>query len=101
MGRHRFAKKEIKNQVIRADQLVAYIKEMDKSTSDGSFSNEAMLNSAKSFVAKNIPERSDYAKKYETILEQIKEVAAKNTFDEKICPRCGSRLVLQTLLAEL
>lgn len=108
----KFARKEIKNQVIRADQLVAYIKETDKTIADSSYSNDEMEKLAYFFLGKNIPTRSNYSKKYEEMLETVnnnssmnQKVIAENmqfmtmqTEDtsKNICPRCGSELILRT-----
>lgn len=66
----RYAPKVIKQQVIRADQLIAYIKAKDAGSKD-EMSNDYMLNLAKFYLEQNKPERSDYAKKYEEFLQDI------------------------------
>lgn len=116
----KFAKKEIKDQVIRADQLVAYIKEKDKEVSEFTYSGEEMRKLATFFLEKNISERSDYSRKYEEMLQAVavskaeenKTVMAEtvnveiinsdNCEDNKLeiknslkCPRCGAELVLR------
>lgn len=69
----RFAPKEIKNQVIRGDQLISYIKEQE--TVDGDFkrSSEEMLKLAEFFLEQNKPNKSDYAKKYEEIVAEVEK----------------------------
>lgn len=107
----KFAKKEVKRKVVRADQLVAYIKEKDRELNDYTFTIDEMKSLAEFFLKKNIPERSDYAKKYETLLEManaepveepklqdsVAEVPALEKPEQataaKICPRCGAELV--------
>ncbi len=67
----KYAKKEIKEQIVRADQLVQKIKEMDMQVKE-EISEKEMLEVANYFLEKNQPNRLDYAEKYERILKQIK-----------------------------
>lgn len=120
----RFAKKEIKDQVIRADQLVAYIKEKDREVTNYTYSGEEMCELAIFFLEKNIPTRSEYFHKYEQMLASI--CVSEETRDGKVdveesvgvetinndkceeninkleesqkCPRCGAELILRTAL---
>lgn len=89
----KFAKKDVKDQVIRADQLVKYIREKDKEVTDLMYSEEEMRKLATFFLEKNISERSDYSQKYENIISEINSVKEKT-----ICPLCGSELVLRTAI---
>ena len=112
----KYAKKEVKDQVIRSDQLVSYIKQKDKEITDFTYSEEEMRKLAIFFLEKNISERSDYSKKYEEMLQAL-DVLKKDdstaidvnisnndgcvdnkndATDSLICPRCGSELVLRT-----
>ena len=103
----RFAKKDVKNQVIRADALIKYIKETDKATLCD-LSNEEMLKLAEFFLKNNLPERSDYSLKYKELLEKYETEKVENnpsveveekkeikTSEEKVCPRCGEKMVLR------
>lgn len=112
----RFAKKEIKDQIIRADQLIAYIKEQDKKVHNAeAYSDDDMLKLANYFFSKNKMGHSDYAKKYEQLLQdvntetekqkaeekavKIEETLAKDGQDmntERVCPVCGAKLILRT-----
>ncbi len=69
----KFAKKEIKDQVIRADQLVEYIKKANAKAAEknSNTSVEEMLQLAKFFLEKNNPNRSDYARKYEEMVAMM------------------------------
>lgn len=69
----KYAQKEIKNQVIRADQLVEYIKKVDAESQETAFGSEQMLKLAQFFYEKNQQNKSDYAKKYEQMLECIEQ----------------------------
>ncbi len=65
------AKKEVKDQVLRADQLVAYIQDTDKASANTEISNDEMLKLAQFYLEQNIPQRSDYAKKYEEMAAEV------------------------------
>ena len=66
----KYAKKEVKEQIVRADQLVQKIKEMDKLV-DNFMSEKEMREVAEFFLERNQPSRLDYAEKYEELLKQI------------------------------
>ena len=67
----RYAKKEIKEQVIRADRLVSYIRETDKSSANMEMSSDEMLKLAQFYLGQNIPQRSDYTRKYEEMAAEV------------------------------
>ena len=69
----KYAPKEIKEKIVRADQLISKIKEWDEKIKDVEFSQKNMHEVAMSILEKNIEERSDYAKKYAEILQKIEE----------------------------
>ncbi len=103
----RYAKKEIKNQVIRADQLAEYIRTTDRS-SGASFSEKEMENVATFFRNNHRENATDYTAKYRDAVAQ--DLAAEQetetqkpveqpseppveapAAEEKIlCPRCGA-----------
>lgn len=66
----KYAKKEVKEQIVRADQLIQRIKEMDKQIKE-SMTEKEMLDVANFFLERNQESRLDYAQKYEKILEKI------------------------------
>lgn len=117
----RYAKKEIKEQVIRADQLINLIRNTNAETSLLSrLSKSDMQSIAQSLLAMNIEERKDYFAKYEELLHElaiensVKEAPIQTTESSAIptvtasdqqnatseskliCPKCGSSLVLRT-----
>ena len=126
---YRFAPKELKNTVIRADQLVATIKKLNSESKDSSYTEKEMRELADFYLNANKPERSDYSKKYEEMLIEVENthnieqqdnynidvkavessnITSTNNTDEKdihssinsecsdkICPKCGSKLVLR------
>lgn len=67
----KYAKKEVKQQVIHADQLVQYLRDMDAQIKDNIMSEGEMKETAQFFLEHNQPERSDYSKKYVKILEEL------------------------------
>lgn len=112
----KYAKKEVKGQVIRADQLVSYIKQKDEEITDFTYSEEEMRKLATFFLERNISERSDYSKKYEQMLQALENLkkddstiadadisnnnacidSKKEIVKSHICPHCGLELVLRT-----
>lgn len=111
----KYAKKDIKEQVIRADQLISKIKEVCTNCNDSDMTEKEMLEIAQFFLTANKAERSDYARKYEEIAieaekqqrekteviqekeESIKSpVVQDNKEKNKICPKCGNELILRT-----
>lgn len=80
----KYAKKEIKNQVIRADQLIEYIKRNDANSQEASFSSEQMLKLAQFFLEKNQTGKSDYVKKYEQMLENVTLSDVRKTEQNKV-----------------
>ena len=93
----KYAKKDIKQKVIRADQLVAFIKKSEAECDEPEYFEKDMKDLAEFYLSKNVPNKSDYSKKYEEFLKTEKDnvVKAKNN-EEQICPKCGSKLVLRT-----
>lgn len=61
----KFAKKEVKEKVIRADQLVKYIKDMYEKTKESEDSEERMLAWAQSYLDLHKEVEKDYTEKYE------------------------------------
>lgn len=60
----KFAKKEVKNQVIRADQLIKYIKDENDKCKVDDMSDDTMRNWAESFIRMHINKIEDYSQKY-------------------------------------
>ncbi|MCR5739677.1 MAG: NERD domain-containing protein [Lachnospiraceae bacterium] len=105
----KYAKKEVKNKVIRADQLIRFIKETEQNSKELSSSLKEMIACAQSYLDSNVEERPEYIEKYKELVNevgtteepQIEKVIepdpnAASSENELICPRCGSTLVLRT-----
>lgn len=60
----KFANKEVKNQVIRADQLIKYIKDENDKCKVDDMSDDTMRNWAESFIRMHINKIEDYSQKY-------------------------------------
>ena len=85
----KYAKKEIKEQVIRADQLIEYIKKTDESSKNATMSENDMATIANFFLEKNKSERSDYAQKYEEMLAEVKQVGNEKRSEIKEAVEVG------------
>ncbi len=82
---------DIKKNTIRVDQLVSYIKrDLERYDHDMYSSKKNMTELAESFLKDNVEdEYYDIVSRYQKEIENVKE--EKN--DEKICPKCGGKLV--------
>lgn len=86
----RFAPKEIKNSVIRADQLIEFIKKMNAGPDVRS--EKVMLETAESYLKAHIEKTVDYTEKYSQYL--IQEQTIEETVEEKVmCPKCGAEMI--------
>ena len=93
----KYAKKEIKQKVIRADQLISFIKKCESESEEAEYFEKDMREIAEFYLARSVPNKSEYYKKYEEFLKVEKENAIKEEKQEElICPKCGSKLVLRT-----
>ena len=93
----KYAKKEIKQKVIRADQLISFIKKCESDSEEPEYFEKDMRGIAEFYLSRSIPNKSDYSKKYEEFLKVEKEnvIKAENN-EELVCPKCGSKLVVRT-----
>ena len=105
----RFAPKEIREKVIRSDQLIAALKAYKSSDKS---SKKDMLKAGDRYLSMNCENRKEYISKFQKIKEEIAEtkvngqnqqVKSENTAmvegdagnDKLQCPRCGKELVLR------
>ena len=102
----KYAKKEIKSQVIRADQLISKLKEIDTVASKqiAKSSINSMREYGERMLQRNREERKDYFEKFEKLKAEYdaerseKLVKPKEFVDQSegmVCPKCGSKLVLR------
>lgn len=76
----KYAPKEVKAQVIRADQLISVIQKMDGEL-EYSMKQEEMLEAAEFFLSHHCPNKSDYAEKYEKLVQEM-QVKPKGVLPE-------------------
>ena len=98
----RFAKKEVKNQVIRADQLNEYIKRID-ATSNIDSSDQTLWELANFFLEAHQESPVNYAEKYCITIPTPQDVippapqetpsTSAQTEPELICPSCGAPMI--------
>ena len=69
----KYAKKEVKEQVFRADQLISYINQLDDSDNSAEIDANSMLALAQFYLDNNHPVKSDYSKKYEDALKDAEQ----------------------------
>lgn len=81
----KYSKKDVKSQVIRADQLISYIKNLQKDNELANSSDNDMLKRAQRFLDMHIERDMDLSKYNETIQEhntqETKDVITKNDDD--------------------
>ena len=85
----KFAKKEVKEQVIRVDQLVNYIKKVYKQSSQSAFSDEELLRWATSYLDFHKNVVKDYTSRYEkyridTMTETPQKTASIKNEEDRI-----------------
>lgn len=80
----KYAKKEVKDQVIRADQLNNYIKNINQQSNKSSFNDKEMKEIAEGLLKLHTPNKSDYAKKYEEIIASTSDTGEKESDKDKI-----------------
>ena len=97
----KFAKKEVKSLVIRADQLVEYIKSTDRVDDAETMSEKQMEALARFFAAKNPNNPVDYTLKYREMLKDFEtkeDVKINSQMEQETmpkCPKCGAVMVMR------
>lgn len=96
----RYAKKEVREQVIKADQLAQYIRKIDADSKAETTSEKVMEELAQFFLSINKEPKIDYTEKFRTtaaaadITPPIKKEKAGHAKTMAImCPKCGSAMV--------
>lgn len=70
----KYAKKEVKQMVIRADQLNSYIKNTYKQSKQAAFNDKDMKEFAEGLLALHVHNKSDYINKYEEIVKSMEDM---------------------------
>lgn len=75
----KYAKKEVKEQIIRCDHLIEYIKKLNKESKNESCSDKDMYEIAETLLNRSTDNNSDYTNKYNVhiIKEEIPEYTTK------------------------
>lgn len=103
----RFAKKEVRNQVIRADQLAEHIRKVNEEHDALARSERDMKNLAEFFVSIHKQHKVDYTERFRILVNEANPDAAKETPSAEvqrrpdsesdteviICPKCGAPMV--------
>ncbi len=100
----KYAPKEIKKQVIRADHLIEYIKKANIEPEAVAASESQTEELAKFFLSKHRECKTDYLEQYRKLITQIyeepvqaevqQEVSASiESITEPICPKCGAPMI--------
>lgn len=98
----KFAKKEVKEQVIRADQLAEYIRRIDAAPQAEATSKKDMEELAHFFLRIHKPCQVDYTAKFKARLEKTQELCSEQPQPENepvkeesciLCPKCGAAMV--------
>jgi len=94
----RYAKKKIREQIIRADQLSAYIRKIDSDPDAVAFSEAQMESLARFFLGIHKEQQTDYTAKFREAIEQQKQAQSveKEKLSEPqqiVCPKCGASMV--------
>lgn len=113
----RYAKKEVRDQVIRADQLSEYIRVMEKNSKTIPSSDAEMKELAEFFLSRHVPQAKDYTERFRQmsisdqdqsrnlrtpVSEASEKAIAQNQNENKTnsgtvaCPKCGAPMVLRT-----
>lgn len=72
----KYAKKEVKQKVIRLDQLITYIKQIDGAEKDYTLKTDEMFSLAQFFLEANKDKKIDYTQKYEKEIAENKDVVS-------------------------
>lgn len=89
----RYAPKDIKGKIIRADQLVDTIKSICSSVNELSSSRKEMLKTGEIWLERHIPNETEYSADYKARLTQ--QIENENKANDMICPFCGNELVIR------
>ena len=95
----RYAPKEMKQQLVRADGLADFIKKANASPDVCITSEKELTETAHKLLARNIENTVDYSAKYrEELQTQIAERSnpATDAAKEPVCPLCGGKLIKRT-----
>ncbi|WP_115028269.1 nuclease-related domain-containing protein [Acetobacterium bakii] len=79
----KYAKRDVKDKIIRGDQLIQYIKDALKKSKELTNSDTEMEEWAQRLLALHIPNQTDYAKKFEDLIDRVTNDSEKEAVIEK------------------
>lgn len=92
----RYAKKEVKEQVIRADQLVETMKRMNKDSKELASSLKDLKEMGERYLQMHIEKPITYIEKFrQEELEDQPAAEQPAPSEGKCCPKCGKPLVMR------
>lgn len=95
----KYAKKDVKEKLLRADQLIVKIKEMEAASKNVDKSADEMRETAEAFLNASAKNNSDYVKKYEELLldlEKAENVVENN--EEIVLDEAETEIKEETVL---
>ena len=78
----KFAKKEVKNKVIRADQLVEKLKELEKVKTDYTYNEKEIITMAQYLLSQHKENHSSYDDKYNQLLQEVNSIVSETIHEE-------------------
>ena len=69
----KYAKKEVKDKIIRCDQLVRYMKEMNAANKSSGCTDKQMMELGEKFLSYHKENKTDYLKKYRVHINTVEE----------------------------
>ncbi|MDV4150286.1 NERD domain-containing protein [Clostridium sp. AL.422] len=81
---YKFAKKEVKDKVIRADQLIDFIKQTNVKISSLSLSDEELKSKAEKILSWHKNDKMSYINKYKSLLEEVNAYNSSIKSDSEI-----------------
>ena len=105
----KYAKKEVRDQVIRADQLAEHIRKIDAEPGTASSSDKDMEEMAQFFVSFHRQPQIDYTDRFRILVNKTDSRASEEKPSERVqsetdavpspntimCPKCGAPMVLR------
>ena len=88
----KYAPKEVKSKVVRADNLVNCLKQYINSSKNIKSSKKDMMEHANYILSLHQNNETDYTARFRTLVEE-QEQKAQQKSESQMCPRCGAKLV--------
>lgn len=79
---YKFAKKEVKDKVIRADQLINFIKQTNLKSNSIALSDEDLKNKAEKIISWHKSDKMSYVNKYKSLLDEFSDYISTKKSEE-------------------